>query len=117
MAEEYGALPEPPSGAGPGSGLDQTLADGVAHQARGLVDVELGHDAPAVGFGGLDADAERVRDLLGGLALGDELQHLVLAWRKRIVAQPITALVRLHPRAPRARREVNVAGSTHQKRI
>ena len=47
------------------SGFDKTLPDGVTHQVRGLVKIELVHYAGAMAVGGLDADAQTRRDFLG----------------------------------------------------
>src|SRR5215510_15656407 len=67
--------------------LDDAPADRVADEAGGVVDLELGHDPRAVGFGGLGADAEELGDLLGRLAFGDELKHLALAVGQGIARQ------------------------------
>src|SRR5262245_46453226 len=64
------------------SGLDQVMTNRVTHEPGGVVDRQLAHDVLPVGFGGLEADGERGGDLAGGLALGDELQHLALARRE-----------------------------------
>ena len=63
-----------------GSGLGDLVADGVADDVGGGVEVELAHQVGAVRIGGLDADAEHLGNFLGGLALGDELDDLALAW-------------------------------------
>ena len=59
--------------------FDQAGADGVAHHAGGLMDAQFFQDAAAVRIGGLVADAQDGGGLLGGLALGDQHQHLALA--------------------------------------
>src|SRR6185437_17122193 len=76
-----------PVGAGSAPGISvcvisclyESPAHGVAHQAGGLVDLEFLHDAGAMRVRGLHAQAQYPGDLTGGLALGDELQHLALA--------------------------------------
>src|SRR2546430_13370064 len=62
----------------PGLRCDQPLADGVAHQARDVVHVELLHHARAVKLGRLEGDPEQRSDLLGGLAFRHELHDLTL---------------------------------------
>src|ERR1700704_132650 len=62
-------------------GLNQTLADGVPHEARGFVDFELLHQTSAVRFGGLGAEAQRDGHLFRRIALRDELEHLAFACR------------------------------------
>src|SRR5439155_17065814 len=59
-------------------GRDQALADGVADQARDVVDVQLLHHTRAVKFGGLGRDPEQRGDLFGRFALGHELHDLAL---------------------------------------
>src|SRR6266567_4828220 len=59
--------------------LDEALPDGVADQARGVVNAELLHEIGSVRLGGLDSDTEEPGDLLRGLAFGHELQDLALA--------------------------------------
>jgi outer membrane protein assembly factor BamB len=65
-------------GAPSGSGTDHPAADGVAHQASGVVDLELPGQAHAMRLHRLDADAQERGDLLHRLPLGDQLQHLAL---------------------------------------
>src|SRR6058998_890026 len=60
------------------SRLDYSAADGVADQTGGGVDPQLEHDSAAVGLGGLHRDPQGLGDVLGGVALGDELQDLPL---------------------------------------
>jgi hypothetical protein len=59
--------------------VGEAYADRVAHQAGDIVNVEAFHDLGAVGLDGLDADAERAGDGLGGLPGGDQPQDLALA--------------------------------------
>src|SRR6266542_5484255 len=80
--------PAPPFGAGsdraPGCSsaarlfIGQPSLQGKPGQARYGPDSELPHQAFPVGFDGAVADAERRRDLLVRVALGDSLQHLAL---------------------------------------
>jgi hypothetical protein len=53
--------------------------DGVASETGGIMDVKLLHEMIAMFFNGLDADAQICRDLLVGLAFGNELEHFHLA--------------------------------------
>src|SRR5438552_9510766 len=46
---------------------------------RRVVEVELLHGVLAVALDGVEAHREEIGDLLVGLALGDELEHLALA--------------------------------------
>ena len=57
----------------------QPPADGVADEGGRLTDVQLAHELDPVGFDGFDAQAQAPGDLLGRLALGDELQDLALS--------------------------------------
>ena len=59
--------------------FDDSRRDGVAGEARRVVDIELAHEMGAVLFDGLDADAQLDRDLLVSFALGNQLEHLDLA--------------------------------------
>src|ERR1700682_6774094 len=52
------------------SGFDEALPDGVTHQIRGLVEVQLIHNAGAVAVGCLDAHAQTRGDFLGGISFG-----------------------------------------------
>src|SRR5881296_3991013 len=82
-SDDTGPSPGCTPGRSPGSGRDQSFADGVAHEPGGVVDVELVHHPAAVKLGGLDADVQQVGDLLGRFALGDELYHLPLPRAQR----------------------------------
>src|ERR1700739_20541 len=62
--------------------LTETVTDRVAHQARGIVYIELLHQLGAVRLDRLAADAESCGDRLGRTPLRDQLQHLALAHRK-----------------------------------
>src|SRR5204862_5671062 len=61
-----------------GSGKDQAAADRVARQLDAIAHPELLEDVLAVTLDGLDADHELRGDLLRGVRLGDQLQHLEL---------------------------------------
>src|SRR5437899_4075217 len=63
---------------GSGVGADDSRADGPAHQACYVVDVEPVHDLAAVRLDGLDGEVEPLSDLLAGEALGHELKDLPL---------------------------------------
>src|SRR5687768_16102979 len=63
-------------------GRGKALVHGELGQAGDAVDLELVHDLGAVGLDGLDAHVQPRGDLLGGLALGHELEHLALAGRE-----------------------------------
>jgi hypothetical protein len=64
--------------------LDQSATYSVPNQAGRGVDIELAHEMRAVRFGSLEGNAKRVGDLLGRVALGDELEHLALALTERL---------------------------------
>src|SRR5208283_5305352 len=61
------------------SGGDDFVADGVEDEFGEGVEIELEHDVGAMSFGGVDADAEEVGDLLVALAFGEELEDLAFA--------------------------------------
>src|SRR3989442_48458 len=75
----------------PGLRCDQPLPDGVADQARDVVDVELLHHARAVKLGRLEGDPEQRADLLRGLALCHELPDLALPGGQATAARPSDA--------------------------
>ena len=52
------------------------MPKGVANELRCLSDIELPHQAGAMGFDRLDADVESDRDFFGGKAFGDLVKHL-----------------------------------------
>src|SRR5437773_4497308 len=62
-----------------GPSVNDLLPHREAHDLRRVVEVELLHDVLAVRLHRVDAHREDDRDLLVGLALGDELQHLAFA--------------------------------------
>ena len=55
------------------------MGDGVFGQAGDGVDIELAHDALAMGLNRADANAEAVGDLLVEQPLGNQGEHLTLA--------------------------------------
>src|SRR5438445_13557259 len=59
--------------------MDEPHLDGVAHQPRHAMNAEALHELGAVGLDCLQRHLEAARDLLVGMPLGDELQHLALA--------------------------------------
>src|SRR6266496_1929567 len=91
-----GKSPDVRSGKGPKLSLDQAASDRVPDEPRGVVYLELPHDASSVRFGRLGADAQSLRDLLGRLAFRDELQDLAFALRERVFRQRPAAEVGVH---------------------
>ena len=61
------------------SGFDQPRANRVARQRQSIAQAELGQGVRPVPVDRLGADPQRVRDLARRIALGDELEHLLLA--------------------------------------
>ena len=61
------------------SGFDEALANSVAHQVCGLVQIELVHNPGAMAIGGFHANAKAGGHLFCGIALCDERDHLPLA--------------------------------------
>jgi hypothetical protein len=62
--------------------LDDVVADGVDDQFGEGVEVEFEHYVGAVGFGGVDADAEEAGYFLVAFALGEELEYFAFARRE-----------------------------------
>src|SRR5207249_6752236 len=62
-----------------GIGVDEPHLDGVAYQPRHAMNAEALHQLGAVRLDGLQRHLEAAGDLLVGMPLGDELQHLALA--------------------------------------
>jgi hypothetical protein len=60
-------------------GLEETATDRVASQVGDVAQAELAEDVGAVMIYGLAADNELAGDLIAGVALGDQLDHLKLA--------------------------------------
>ena len=67
--------------------LDDPVGDGVAGEARRIVDRELVHQVLPVLLDRLDADVERRGDLLVRLSLGHQLDDLLLAHREAVRLQ------------------------------
>ena len=63
----------------------EPVLDGVADELRGGLEVELPQNATAIGAHGLLAEAERLRNLLGGSAGPELSQDCELAGRQRRV--------------------------------
>src|SRR5215218_2951859 len=68
------------------AGLEQPLAERVLHQLGAVMQVQLVHHPLAVGVHRLRAEHQPVGDLLGGVPLGGELQHLALPLGEGLVA-------------------------------
>jgi hypothetical protein len=60
-------------------GTDQTVREGVVHELRSGLKLELPHDARAVHLGRAGRDEELLRDLLIRVAEGDEPEDVELA--------------------------------------
>jgi len=61
-------------------------ANRVTYKSSRFMDVQLHHDAGAVGLSGLDADVQQPGDLFGALAFRNQLQHLALPTAERLGA-------------------------------
>src|SRR5689334_20038204 len=79
--------------------LNDSRTDGVAGEARGVVDVQLRHEMLPVFVHGLEAYAQFGGDLFVGLAFGNELEHFHLA-RTQAVAASLLELSRSIKRLP-----------------
>src|SRR3546814_16793482 len=67
-----------------------------------------------MGFGGLHADAENLRDLLGGLALDHQMKSLALACGQafvRVVAVMARTMMAFSQRLGRKRTEIGLVGA------
>ena len=62
-----------------GSGGDNIVANGVEDEFGEGVQIELDHDVGAMGFRGIDADAEERGNFLIALAFGEKLENLAFA--------------------------------------
>ena len=62
--------------------LHQPIADGVAHQRGGGLEVELAHRGGAMSLDSLDAQVENLAHLLVAVTLGDQLHDHALARRQ-----------------------------------
>ena len=70
---------EPSRPPGPALRLDESAPDGVPRELDTIVHAELLQDVRAVALHRLLADDEPVGDLLGAIALGDQLDDFLLA--------------------------------------
>src|SRR4051795_6481317 len=71
---------------------DQAFAHGVRDGLRAAAGVELGHDIVQDVLHGPLGVAELLRDLAGGMPLGDERQNLLLALREPGERRPPVAV-------------------------
>ena len=72
---------------------NQPFANGVFGEAGDAVDVELAHDAPAMGFDGADAHVEAAGNLLVAQPLGDLDEHFpprAVSWPAAFPPTPST---------------------------
>src|SRR3954451_15347025 len=60
--------------------LEQTLADRPPHQLDAIAHAQLAQDVGPVGLDGLLGQVQDVGDLPVRVRLGDQLDHLALAW-------------------------------------
>src|SRR5262249_10314140 len=63
------------------SWLHDAIAYRVSNQRGGRRELELAHDCATMCFDGLDTDVQKTGDLLGGVTLGDELNHTTFPLR------------------------------------
>jgi len=61
------------------SGLDDTVTNGIQHQAGCLVNIQLLHQPGAMRFGRFHPDAEQRGNIFCGFSFCNQLQHLSLA--------------------------------------
>src|SRR5207244_312701 len=60
--------------------LSESVFDGVAHHLRHVPDAEAAPDVHPMRFGCARADAQLLADLLAGIPVRHQAQHLTLAW-------------------------------------
>src|SRR3546814_483758 len=70
------------AGRKPTLGANDNIPNGITDEIRGGPQIELVHDARAMGFDRLDGDIERVPDLLVDLPFRDHLDNLPFAVRQ-----------------------------------
>src|SRR5688500_19545461 len=78
------------------SGLDEAAADRVARELDAVAHAELLEDVGPVRLDRLLADREQLGDLAVRVALGDELDDLLLARRERILGELLAGAGALH---------------------
>jgi len=78
--------------------LDDSRTDGVAGETRDVVDIELAHQMLPMFVHRFESDAQFRGDLFVGLAFGNQLEHLQLAW-----TQPVDPLLELSSSRERLR--------------
>src|SRR5882724_596754 len=93
----------------PHSGMQQALADCIAHQARDFMDVKLFHDVVTMGFRRLETDIEQPGNLFRGVSLRDQLQDLALARGQWICSLVGTLKDGVHDRRGHARAQIGLA--------
>src|SRR5690348_17749455 len=81
----------------------------VTDQPRGLVNIELLHQARAVRLGRFVADVQDPCDLLGRLALRDQLQDLALTRRQVLCSGLVLVEDRVHERDGHRRTDIHGA--------
>src|SRR5437870_7591831 len=89
--------------------LAEAALESIADEPGRLADPELLRDVRAMRLGGLDADAEQLRDLPGPLALRDELQHLALPLAEGVGGEGGPGPEGIHQRSRHARAQVDAA--------
>src|SRR5262245_52786076 len=67
------------AGDSPPEGSEDPMGQRVTHQVGAALQEQLLHEARAIGFDRLGAQRQLVGDLLAGVSLGDEREHLALA--------------------------------------
>src|SRR5919202_2569264 len=103
------------------SGLDEPAADRVARQLDAVAHAELLEDVGPVRLDGLLADRQQLGDLAVRVALGDELDDLLLARGERVLgdllAGPRASDVVAHERALGAGVEERLAAHGRAARL
>src|SRR5450759_3466271 len=64
---------------------EQAQLHGVFHELGAAVQVELDHNVGAVGLDGVDAKRKDVSELLVGVALANELKHILLTLAQVVI--------------------------------
>jgi len=76
--------------------LDQSMANGKAHQLSIVSALELAHDAAPIRVDAAELHTNDAGDFLAGVAFGDELQNLALARLSRFEALPFALVFIAH---------------------